>query len=127
MVGTGRDTRDCPESLLVVRISRDTPQQLANPRRVHHRVGARRGGNGKLNGLDRMFLRVQCYAGRKGDERPVRFQLGDREYLVEEILDQWYGPDEAFYKVRADDRNLYILRHNGATDEWTLESFRRLG
>jgi hypothetical protein len=73
-----------------------------------------------------MVLRVQCYAGRKADERPVRFQLGDREYLVEEILDQWYGPNEAFYKVRADDRNLYILRHNGATDEWTLESFRQL-
>ena len=70
---------------------------------------------------NRMILRVQCYAGR-----PVRFQLGDREYLVEEVLDQWYGPDETFYKVCADDGNLYILRHHSAANEWRLESFRRL-
>ena len=74
-----------------------------------------------------MRLRVQCYAGWKADERPVRFHLGDLEYLVEEILDQWYGPDDTFYKVRANDGNLYILRHNPAADEWSLESFRRIG
>jgi len=33
-----------------------------------------------------LLVRVQCYAGRKADERPVRFQVGDREYLVEEVL-----------------------------------------
>jgi hypothetical protein len=73
-----------------------------------------------------MILRVQCYAGRKADERPVKFQLGEREYVVEEVLDQWYGPDETFYKVSADDGNLYILRHHIEADEWRLESFRRL-
>jgi hypothetical protein len=73
-----------------------------------------------------MNVRVQCYAGRKADERPIRFWLHEREYLVEEVLDQWYGPDDTFYKVRADDGNLYILRHNTSVDEWTLESFRGL-
>jgi hypothetical protein len=73
-----------------------------------------------------MNVRVQCYAGRKADERPLRFWLHEREYLVEEVLDQWYGPDDTFYKVRADDGNLYILRHNTSVDQWTLESFRRL-
>ena len=74
-----------------------------------------------------MILRVQCYAGRKADERPVRFQLGEREYVVEEVIDQWYGPDEIFFKVRADDENLYILRHDQSEDGWRLESFRRPG
>ena len=73
-----------------------------------------------------MKLSVECYAGRKADERPVRFQLDDCEYLVEEVLDQWCGPDDNFFKVRADDRNLYILRRNTSRDEWTLESFRQL-
>ena len=41
-------------------------------------------------------------------------------------MDQWYGPDDVFYKVRADDGNLYIMRHTAATDEWRLESFRRV-
>jgi hypothetical protein len=73
-----------------------------------------------------VILRVQSYSGRKADERPVRFQFGDHEYVVEEVVDQWYGPDAAFFKVRADDGNLYILRHQGVRDEWSLESFRRL-
>jgi hypothetical protein len=72
-----------------------------------------------------MKLEVQCYAGRKADERPVRFQLGDRCYIIEEIVDQWYGPDDVFFKVTADDGNLYILRHHSREDEWSLESFRR--
>ena len=73
-----------------------------------------------------MKLRVECCAGRKAAERPVRFQLDDHDYLVEEILDQWHGSDDTFFKVRADDRNLYILRRNTARNEGTLESFRQL-
>jgi hypothetical protein len=80
----------------------------------------------KSGNCDRTRLRVRCYAGRMADERPVRFQLGDREYAVEEVLDQWYGPDATFYKVRADDGNLYILRHDFEADDWRLDSFRRL-
>jgi hypothetical protein len=70
-------------------------------------------------------LQVQCYAGRNADERPVRFQLKDCDFIVEEVLDQWYGPDDLFFKVRADDGNLYILRRNLPTDKWSLESFRQ--
>ena len=75
----------------------------------------------------RMILRVECYAGRKADQRPVRFQLGGRDYVVREVLDQWYGPDDTFFKVSADDGNLYILRHHEAADEWHLVSFRHPG
>ena len=72
-----------------------------------------------------MRVRVECYAGRKADERPVRFLLGEHAYTVEEVLDQWYGVEDTFFKVRADDRNYYILRHAIALDEWSLESFRQ--
>jgi len=75
-----------------------------------------------------MQLQVDCYSGRKADERPVRFRLDENEYLVEELLDQWYGLHDAFYKVRADDGNLYILRRETSTPEgsWHLVSFRQL-
>ena len=75
-----------------------------------------------------MDLRVECYSGYKADQRPVRFQLGQRNYLVEELLDQWYGPEDTYFKVRADDGNLYILRHRGCfgEDQWSLEAFRRM-
>ena len=48
--------------------------------------------------------------------------------MVEELLDQWYGPDDVFFKVRADDGNLYILRHKSSAnqDAWMLEGFREI-
>jgi len=72
-----------------------------------------------------MKLQVQCYAGWKADERPVRFRLKGRDFIVEEVLDQWYSPNGVFFKVRADDGHLYLLRHDQPTDEWSLESFRQ--
>jgi hypothetical protein len=76
-----------------------------------------------------MKLRVECYAGGRADERPIRFQLDDNDYMVEELLDQWYGPSDAFFKVRADDGNLYILRQDRSAPDgvWSLESFREQG
>ena len=71
-----------------------------------------------------MKVQVECYAGRIADERPVRFRLEGHEYMVEEVLDQWYGPEHVFFKVRADDNNLYILKHRAEDDAWTLDSFR---
>ncbi len=73
-----------------------------------------------------MRVHVECYSGYKADQRPIRFQLGDRLYIVEELLDQWYGPDYLYFKVRADDGNLYILKQNQTEEEWTLEAFRRM-
>jgi hypothetical protein len=76
-----------------------------------------------------MKLSVECYSGRKVDERPVRFWLGARQYQVETVLDQWYDPESVFYKVRADDGNLNILRQpTSAPDRaWHLISFRQKG
>ena len=44
-----------------------------------------------------MRAEVVCYSGYKGDERPVRFRLSGQDYFVEELLDQWYGPQEVFF------------------------------
>jgi len=75
-----------------------------------------------------MKISVVCYSGYKADERPLRFRLGTRDYRVEEVMDQWYGPDDLFFKVRAGDGNVYILRRHGeeAEGDWTLESFREI-
>ncbi len=73
-----------------------------------------------------MKVQVKCYAGRKADERPVRFRLDGHEYRVEEVLGQWYGPGDLFFKIRAEDGNVYILRHETSVPdgEWDLVSFR---
>ena len=53
-------------------------------------------------------VRVQCYSGTKANERPIRFELDCHEYMVDEVIEQWYGPEDAFFKVRADDGNVYV-------------------
>jgi len=74
-----------------------------------------------------MKLKVECYSGHKADERPVRFRLEGKQYVVQAVLDQWYDPESVFYKVRADDGNLYILRQQTSTLDgtWDLVSFRK--
>lgn len=74
-----------------------------------------------------MRLEVDCYSGRKADERPVRFRMEGRQYVVEQVIDQWYDPESIFYKVRAGDGNFYILRRQTSTPDgsWELVSFRR--
>jgi hypothetical protein len=49
--------------------------------------------------------------------------MGERLFEITEVLDRWYGPDDTWFRVRADDGNLYILR-NTAEAGWILESFR---
>jgi hypothetical protein len=74
-----------------------------------------------------MVVRVECYPGRKADERPVRFRLDVHSYMVQEVLDRWYEPEHVFFKIRADDGNLYILRHQTSVPDgkkWDLVSFR---
>ena len=68
------------------------------------------------------------YSGRKADERPVCFRLDGHEYLVEEILDQWCGPEQAFHRVRANDGKLHILSRQTSMPGglWDLVSFRQL-
>jgi len=72
-----------------------------------------------------MFLRVECYSGYKGGERPLRFQFGERWLAVEEILDRWYDPAATYFRVRTEDGAHYILRHSERDDLWTLAAYRR--
>jgi len=74
-----------------------------------------------------MKLEVECHSGHKADERPARFRLDGRQYVVKEVLDQWYDPEGISYRVRAGDGNLYILRQRTSTPsgEWDLVSFRK--
>ena len=72
-----------------------------------------------------MRLKVESYSGYKADQRPTSFTLNDRTFRVQELLDTWYGPDHAYFKVRADDSNIYILKHSPELNEWSLEMFRQ--
>jgi hypothetical protein len=66
-----------------------------------------------------MKIRVECYAGYRGEEEPRAFTLGERRFEVKQILDRWIAPDYRYFKVRADDGRTLILRHD-ASGDWDL-------
>ncbi|HIP77316.1 MAG TPA: hypothetical protein EYH07_02485 [Kiloniellaceae bacterium] len=70
-------------------------------------------------------IRVDCYAGYRGEETPRRFFLGDRAIEVVRILDQWLAPDHRYFKVESPEGHIYILRHDSATDRWALTLYER--
>ncbi|MBI5042240.1 MAG: hypothetical protein HZC10_00040 [Nitrospirae bacterium] len=67
-----------------------------------------------------MRIKVKAYSGYKAEERPISFSIGKKELRIEELLDRWYGKDYEYFKLRADDRCIYIIRYNRDEDFWEL-------
>ena len=72
-------------------------------------------------------IEVQCYAGYKADESPLRFFCGGRWIEVNEISDRWYQGDRDpewpiadYFRVRGSDGRDYLLRHDRESDGWFL-------
>ena len=68
-------------------------------------------------------LRVECYAGYRSEETPQRFFIGDRAFEVTEVLDRWLAPEHRYFKLRADDGSVYILRYDALDDRWELTMY----
>ncbi len=69
-------------------------------------------------------MRVEFYSGHKGDERPVKLQLGDQMVEIAEIEDRWYSPGATYFRVLLANGERYVLRREDAQDVWTLQAFR---
>lgn len=81
---------------------------------------ARTYGRRRMN----IAIRVECHSGYRADERPLRFELRGRLFEVSEVEDRWYSPGAIYFRVKAEDGDFYILRHDEGMDVWTLDAFR---
>lgn len=72
-----------------------------------------------------MKLKVECYAGQRGEQEPRAFMLGERRLEVVCVLDRWLSPDHRYFKVAASDGDPWILRHDETTGGWTLGAYRK--
>ncbi len=84
-----------------------------------------------MNDYD-MRVRVECYAGYRGEETPLVFFFGEREVEVVEIVDRWVTPEHRYFKVRDKNGVDTILRHDTVSGRWEMPMFtsgagRRLG
>ena len=74
-----------------------------------------------------MRIRVECYAGYRGEETPRRFWLGAKKIEVQDVLDRWMAPDHRYFKVLGHDQAVYILRHDAISWDWDLTFYQQAG
>jgi hypothetical protein len=68
-------------------------------------------------------ISVDCYAGYRGEETPLRFRLGKRLIEIAEVVDRWLAPDHRYFKVRTSEGEMYIIRNDTTTGVWQLTLF----
>lgn len=72
-----------------------------------------------------MKIKVECYAGYRGEQEPRAFVVGERRLDVVSIQDRWLAPDHRYFKVTASDGDTWVLRYDEHTGEWTVGAFRQ--
>ncbi|WP_319525346.1 hypothetical protein [uncultured Desulfosarcina sp.] len=67
-----------------------------------------------------MQIRVDCYAGYRGEETPRSLTMGTCRIGVVTVQDRWLSPAHRYFKLIGDDDALYIIRHDTRRDVWEL-------
>jgi len=50
--------------------------------------------------------------------------MGDKAIEVVEVIDSWLAPEHRYFKVRAGEKDVYILRHDQLAHRWELTMFQ---
>lgn len=72
-----------------------------------------------------MRIKVECYAGYRGEETPRWVHIGEGRWKVIEILDRWLAPQHRYFKLKTIDGSQWIIRHDNLTDQWELTHFKQ--
>jgi hypothetical protein len=71
-------------------------------------------------------MQIDVETEREGGlDMPRALRLDGRRVAVAEILDQWFGEDYRYCKLRGDDGAVYILRVVDDRATWELTMFAR--
>ena len=63
-------------------------------------------------------IRVECYAGYRGDETPRRLRFKDRTVRASKILTQWREPEYRYFRIKGEDQAIYTLRQDVDSGRW---------
>jgi hypothetical protein len=67
-----------------------------------------------------MIVRVECYAGHRGEQTPCRIAFDRRSVELVELLDSWLAPDHRYFKMKGADGATYVLRHDEPSGRWEV-------
>ena len=65
-------------------------------------------------------IEVVAYSGYKANERPLSFVLEQKKLGVVSLMDRWYGVENDYFKVLADDGKIYLICWHRLLDLWFL-------
>ena len=65
-------------------------------------------------------LKVECYAGSRAEEYPLRFYREERLVEVSRIVKRWQTPDSRCFKILGDDGFYYTLEYEQLADQWKI-------
>jgi hypothetical protein len=68
-----------------------------------------------------MRIQIEPYADRR--TAPRSLSCGERRIEIIEIMDQWYGPDYLYVKVRGHEGSMCVVRFDEIGDRWELIMF----
>jgi hypothetical protein len=72
-----------------------------------------------------MRIEVELHPDDHGTPMLRALHFDGRRIEVLETLDQWYGSDYRYVKVRGHDGALYILKFDESRADWELTMFER--
>jgi hypothetical protein len=71
-----------------------------------------------------LTIGVDCYAGHRGEQTPRGLILDGRRIAVAEVVDAWLAPDYRYFRLRGNDGDTYLVRHDEPSRTWELTMFR---
>jgi len=69
------------------------------------------------------LMRIQIEPDADVKAAPRSLYWGERRIEIIEIMDQWYGADYRYVKVRTHDSSVWIVRFDEIGDQWELIMF----
>jgi len=72
-----------------------------------------------------MKISITCYSGYRVDEKPMSIRFDSSVVRVEQIVDQWLGPDHRYFKFIGDDSATYIIRQDMDSLDWELTYYQQ--
>ncbi len=70
------------------------------------------------------MIAIECYLENNSNGRPTAFSLMGRSYKVKEIIDTWHAKVAVYFKVKAEDDNIYLLKYDERKAQWDLVFFQ---
>lgn len=70
-----------------------------------------------------MLVGVNTAADAKGKSTPSRIRFDGRNIDVANVIDEWSGVDDRYFKVKDDSDNIYILHLDEPRAAWELVMF----